>query len=73
MNDREWDSDARYFIDPTGETFMLHHPSDEKIEAVGLAFGVKEISAERYRELEDERMERDESVPTGGYEELEVT
>lgn len=66
------ESDPIYLKDPHGNLLMLHNPTDEKIARAGKAFGLMRISAEEYRETEDERMGRDGSVPTGGYEELDV-
>lgn len=65
------DSDSRtarprYFLDPDGETFMLHRPDEAQVEAV-TATGAREIGAEEYRELEKERMGTEEGPPTGGY------
>lgn len=59
-------AEPRYFLDPDGETFMLHRPDEAQVEAM-VAMGAREIGAEEYRELEKERMGTEEGPPTGGY------
>lgn len=63
--------EPRYFQGPDGDCLMLHSPEDSQVEALQ-EMGAEEISRERYREIETERMGTDRGPPTGGYEELET-
>lgn len=52
-----------YLIDSDGSVMELHGATEEQIAATKAAFGVEEISEERYREIETERMGA--APPTG--------